>query len=76
MWLGDISLALVFRRYRVYYVDLIALLAFSNPDIIQSAKMSILLSSLLAGATGFVILNRYAFAAALITLLKKLPLSS
>jgi NhaA family Na+:H+ antiporter len=36
----------------------IALLAFSNPDIIQSAKMSILLSSLLAGATGFVILNR------------------
>jgi Na+:H+ antiporter, NhaA family len=36
----------------------IALLAFSNPDIIQSAKMSILLSSLLAGATGFVMLNR------------------
>src|SRR4029453_5286622 len=34
----------------------IALLAFSNPDIIQSAKMSILLSSLLAGATGFVML--------------------
>src|SRR5262245_33073290 len=33
----------------------ITLLAFSNPDIIQSAKMSILLSSLLAGATGFVI---------------------
>jgi Na+:H+ antiporter, NhaA family len=36
----------------------ITLLAFSNPDIIQSAKMSILLSSLLAGATGFVMLNR------------------
>ena len=36
----------------------ITLLAFSNPDIIQSAKISILLSSLLAGATGFVMLNR------------------
>ncbi len=36
----------------------ITLLAFGNPEIIQSSKIAILLSSLLAGATGFMILNR------------------
>jgi Na+:H+ antiporter, NhaA family len=36
----------------------ITLLAFGNPDLIQSSKISILLSSLVAGATGFLILRR------------------
>jgi NhaA family Na+:H+ antiporter len=36
----------------------ITLLAFSNPEIVQSSKISILLSSLLAGAVGFIILSR------------------
>jgi NhaA family Na+:H+ antiporter len=36
----------------------ITLLAFSNPETIQSTKISILLSSLLAGVTGFLILRR------------------
>jgi NhaA family Na+:H+ antiporter len=36
----------------------ITLLAFSSPEIVQSSKISILLSSLLAGAVGFIILNR------------------
>ena len=36
----------------------ITLLAFSDPEIIQSTKMVILLSSLLAGLTGFLILSR------------------
>jgi len=36
----------------------ITLLAFSNPEIVQSSKISILVSSLLAGTVGFLILNR------------------
>lgn len=36
----------------------IALLAFDNPEIIQSSKISILLTSLLAGTCGFLLLNR------------------
>ena len=36
----------------------ITLLAFSDPEIIQSTKIVILLSSLLAGLTGFLILSR------------------
>ncbi|MBI5603109.1 MAG: Na+/H+ antiporter NhaA [Deltaproteobacteria bacterium] len=36
----------------------ITLLAFNDPDIIQSSKMVVLLSSLLAGTTGFLILSR------------------
>ena len=36
----------------------IAMLAFDNPEIRHSAKISILLSSLLAGTTGFLILSR------------------
>jgi NhaA family Na+:H+ antiporter len=36
----------------------ITLLAFGNPDLIQGSKISILLSSLVAGATGFLILRR------------------
>jgi Na+/H+ antiporter NhaA len=36
----------------------IALLAFSSPDIIESSKIAILLSSLLARVTGFIILSR------------------
>ena len=36
----------------------ITLLAFGNPEIIQSSKISILLSSLVAGTVGFLILNR------------------
>lgn len=36
----------------------IALLAFDNPEIVQSSKISVLLSSLLAGTVGFLILNR------------------
>ncbi len=36
----------------------ITLLAFSDPEIIQGTKISILLSSLLAGVTGFLILSR------------------
>jgi len=36
----------------------ITLLAFSNPEIVQSSKISILLSSLLAGIVGFIILSR------------------
>ncbi len=36
----------------------ITVLAFSNPEIIQSSKISILLSSLLAGTVGFIILSR------------------
>jgi len=36
----------------------ITLLAFSNPEIIQSSKISILISSLLAGTVGFLILSK------------------
>jgi len=36
----------------------ITLLAFDRPDLIQGSKISILLSSLVAGATGFLILQR------------------
>jgi NhaA family Na+:H+ antiporter len=36
----------------------ITLLAFSDPEVIQAIKISILLSSLLAGITGFLILRR------------------
>ena len=36
----------------------ITLLAFGNPEIVQSSKISILLSSLVAGTVGFLILNR------------------
>lgn len=36
----------------------IALLAFGNAEIIQSSKISILLTSLLAGTCGFLLLNR------------------
>lgn len=36
----------------------ITLLAFDNPDVVQSSKISILLGSLLAGILGFLILNR------------------
>lgn len=36
----------------------ITLLAFSEPELIQSTKISILLSSLLAGLTGFLVLHR------------------
>ncbi|MDA8126158.1 MAG: Na+/H+ antiporter NhaA [Deltaproteobacteria bacterium] len=36
----------------------ITLLAFANPEVVQSSKIGILLSSLLAGAVGFLILNR------------------
>jgi Na+:H+ antiporter, NhaA family len=35
----------------------ITVLAFGNPEIVQSSKISILLSSLLAGTVGFLILN-------------------
>lgn len=38
----------------------ITLLAFGNPEMIQSSKISILISSLVAGAVGFLILNRQA----------------
>ena len=37
----------------------ITLLAFDNPDIVQSAKISIMLSSLVAGTVGFLILYRH-----------------
>jgi len=36
----------------------ITILAFSNPEIVQSSKICILLSSLLAGTVGFMILRR------------------
>lgn len=36
----------------------ITLLAFSNPEAVQSSKISILLSSLIAGVVGFTILSR------------------
>ncbi|NWG05088.1 MAG: Na+/H+ antiporter NhaA [Chloroflexi bacterium] len=36
----------------------ITLLAFSDPNLIQGSKIAILLGSLLAGITGFLILNR------------------
>lgn len=36
----------------------ITLLAFNNPETIQSSKIAILLSSLLAGTTGFLFLSR------------------
>ena len=36
----------------------ITLLAFGNPEIVQSSKISILLGSLAAGTVGFLILNR------------------
>jgi NhaA family Na+:H+ antiporter len=36
----------------------ITLLAFDNPEIVQSSKISILLSSFLAGTVGYLILNR------------------
>jgi NhaA family Na+:H+ antiporter len=38
----------------------ITLLAFGNPEIVQSSKIAILLSSLCAGVIGFAILNRQA----------------
>jgi NhaA family Na+:H+ antiporter len=38
----------------------ITLLAFDNPDLVQNAKVSIFMSSLLAGSIGFFILNRKA----------------
>jgi NhaA family Na+:H+ antiporter len=38
----------------------ITLLAFDNPEIVQSSKISILLSSLLAGAAGLLLLNKSA----------------
>lgn len=38
----------------------ITLLAFTDPGIVQSTKISILLTSLLAGVAGFLILNRQA----------------
>jgi Na+:H+ antiporter, NhaA family len=36
----------------------ITLLAFGNPEIVQSSKISILLGSLTAGTVGFLVLNR------------------
>jgi NhaA family Na+:H+ antiporter len=36
----------------------ITLLAFSNPEVVQSSKISILLSSLISGIVGFTILSR------------------
>jgi len=36
----------------------ITLLAFDNPETVQSSKISILLSSIVAGTVGFLILNR------------------
>ncbi|MBK5276147.1 MAG: Na+/H+ antiporter NhaA [Desulfuromonadales bacterium] len=36
----------------------ITMLAFNNPEIVQISKISILLSSLVAGTVGFLILNR------------------
>ncbi len=36
----------------------ITLLAFDNPEVVQSSKISILLSSLLAGTVGFIILSK------------------
>jgi len=36
----------------------IEFLAFDNAEIVQNAKISILLSSVAAGAVGFLILNR------------------
>jgi NhaA family Na+:H+ antiporter len=36
----------------------ITLLAFGNPEVIQSSKVAILLSSLLAGTTGYIILRK------------------
>jgi NhaA family Na+:H+ antiporter len=36
----------------------ITLLAFGNPEIIQSSKISILLSSIMAGTVGFIILKK------------------
>lgn len=36
----------------------ITLLAFGNPEIVQSSKITILLSSLLAGIVGFIILSK------------------
>lgn len=36
----------------------ITLLAFSNPEVVQSTKISVLLSSLLAGTVGFIILSK------------------
>jgi len=38
----------------------ITLLAFGNPEIVQSSKISILVSSFLAGTVGFLILSRQA----------------
>jgi NhaA family Na+:H+ antiporter len=38
----------------------ITLLAFRDPQVIQNTKITILLTSLLAGLTGFLILNRQA----------------
>jgi NhaA family Na+:H+ antiporter len=37
----------------------ITLLAFDNPDIVHSAKLSIMLSSLVAGTVGFLLLHRH-----------------
>jgi Na+:H+ antiporter, NhaA family len=36
----------------------ITLLAFDNPEVVQSSKISILLSSLLAGTVGFILLSK------------------
>jgi NhaA family Na+:H+ antiporter len=36
----------------------ITLLAFSDPEIIQASKASVLLTSLVSGVTGYVILSR------------------
>jgi NhaA family Na+:H+ antiporter len=38
----------------------ITLLAFGNPEIIESSKLSILITSVLAGTVGFLILNKQA----------------
>jgi Na+:H+ antiporter, NhaA family len=38
----------------------ITLLAFGNPEIIASSKLSILLTSVLAGTIGYLILNKQA----------------
>jgi NhaA family Na+:H+ antiporter len=36
----------------------ITLLAFENPEIVQSSKLSILLTSVLAGVIGYLILRK------------------
>lgn len=39
----------------------ITLLAFGNPEIVQSSKIAILLSSFMAGIIGYLILNKYPY---------------